>query len=67
MAEVPKNKGKKHFWYWYEAMVIKYYGKGKPYGPAELDKVLEDYSVRELVPIHLIIHQTTHFSRAGGY
>lgn len=65
MAEVPKNKGNKHFWYWYEAMVIKFYSKGKPYGPAELDKVLENYSVRELVLFLLVIDQTTHFVWAG--
>jgi Sulfotransferase domain len=45
MAEVPKTKKNKHFYYWHEAMVSKCYGKRKPYGPAELDKILENYNV----------------------
>lgn len=63
MAEVPKNKKNRHFWYWYEAMVIKFYGKGKPYGPAEFDKVLENYSVRELVLFRLV---TSDYSLCSG-
>lgn len=49
MEEVRKNMSKKHVSYWHEAVVIKLYGKGKPYGPAEFDKILENYSVRKLV------------------
>jgi hypothetical protein len=32
--------------YWKEAIENKYLGKGKPYGKAELDKLLKNYSVR---------------------
>lgn len=37
------------FDYWYEALRAKYAGKGKPYQRAEFDKVLGNYSVRNLL------------------
>lgn len=33
--------------YWKEGIENKYLGKGKPYGKAEFDKLLKNYSVRD--------------------
>ena len=35
----------KTFNYWHEALKAKYDGQGRPYGRAEFDKLLGDYSV----------------------
>lgn len=45
MLETGNNKKDKHYDCWLEALTIKYYGKGKPYGRAEFDKLLGKYSV----------------------
>ncbi|KAL8709000.1 MAG: hypothetical protein Q9220_006209 [cf. Caloplaca sp. 1 TL-2023] len=50
MQEVPNNKKQGHFWCWHQAIVAKFKGKGPVYTPADLDKLLQDYSAVTDIP-----------------
>ena len=45
MKEAFANFGRNHMEYWHEALTSKYQGRGRTYGKAEFEKLLEGYTV----------------------
>ena len=50
-AAGPSNAKDRHINCWQEALNYKVYGIGKPYLPADFDKILQKYSVSPLFTI----------------
>ena len=68
-AAGPSNSKDRHINCWQEALDYKVYGVGKPYLPADFDKILQKYSVSLLFTIGTnLLHWTMSLTvRLGCY